>query len=233
MKYNRMLSAVTRHASRGIALVALATMLGGCANDLQQRADLLEQENMDLRARADQLESILGDLENRRALSEGELRALRAENERLRLEGQRRPEPARASADDFGFEGLSGVSTSSRAGEIVVDIAGDVLFDSGKAELKADARRTLDSIASTLNSRYGGQQIRIAGHTDSDPIRRSGWRTNQRLGAERALSVQEYLVSKGVNIDRTHIASYGPSKPKGTKRESRRVEIVILGGGAQ
>jgi outer membrane protein OmpA-like peptidoglycan-associated protein len=113
-------------------------------------------------------------------------------------------------------------------GEVILDIAGDVLFDSGRAVLKGGAKRTLDQIASVLNSQYSGRLIRVAGHTDTDPIRKSKWKTNERLSAERALAVEEYLASRGVAKDRMYVAAYGSAFPRATKAESRRVEIIIM-----
>lgn len=208
-------------------LITGAVLLGGCAHSAKERVTLLEDENFELRARNEQLQASLGQSEQARALLDKEARDLRAEKERLELETSRQG-PSYASADT-GFEGLSGVSTSTNAaGEVIVAVAGDVLFDSGRIDLKSTAKKTLDEIASVLNSRYSGRLIRIAGHTDSDPIKKSKWETNERLSAERALAVETYLQSKGVNGDRMYSAAFGPSQPKGSKQSSRRVEIVVL-----
>jgi len=110
----------------------------------------------------------------------------------------------------------------------VVGVAGDVLFDSGKTELKRSSKSTLDRIAGVIASQYPGRMIRVEGYTDSDPIRKSHWKTNERLSAERAMSVEAYLVSKGVDNDQVYSAAFGPASPKGSKSASRRVEIVIL-----
>lgn len=109
-----------------------------------------------------------------------------------------------------------------------MDIAGEVLFDSGSVTIKSGARGVLDSVVRVIQQRYPNAEIRVAGHTDNDPIRKSDWKTNERLSAERAMAVESYLVSKGLDNNRIHSAAYGPAKPKGTKRESRRVEIIIL-----
>ncbi len=129
-----------------------------------------------------------------------------------------------------GFEGIPGVATSvGGGGEIVVAVEGDVLFDSGRVDLKSSARQSLDRVASVIQSRYPGQKIRIEGYTDSDPIRKSKWRSNEHLSAERALAVEQYLVKKGVSNDSVYSAAFGPSNSKSSKKDSRRVEIVILG----
>ena len=128
-----------------------------------------------------------------------------------------------------GFEGIPGVETSvGGGGEIVVAVAGDVLFDSGSVELKSSARRSLDRVASVLKQKYPGKTIRIEGYTDTDPIRKSKWRSNEHLSAERALAVEQYLVKKGVDNNSVYSAAFGPAKAKPTKKDSRRVEIVIL-----
>ena len=117
-----------------------------------------------------------------------------------------------------------------RGSDIVVTVAGDVLLATASATLRDAARRELDRIASVINSRYSGNEIRIAGHTDQDPIRRSRWKTNERLSAERALAVEEYLATRGVSKSRMHVAGFGPAQLRSTKQQSRRVEIIVLGG---
>ncbi len=215
-------------ALRACALAAVAAVvLSGCSSDMEQRVDLLESENMDLRTRNGQLEKALAQTEGQRSLFDGELRALRAENDRL-AELSRTPAAPTGQTFATGFEGIGGVTTSTRAGELVVDVPGDVLFASGKTSLKGEAKKTLDQIAEILNSSYAGHLIRIAGHTDGDPIRKSQWKTNERLSSERALAVEDYLASRGVEKDRMYAAAFGASNPKGSKKESRRVEIVIL-----
>jgi len=205
-----------------LALPALG--VGGCANDEAQRLAYFEQENVDLRNRATQLQSRLDEAEAELDDAEAELRAARQEAEVLRQERAAQPEPART-----GFEGLAGVETSiTGGGEVVVDIAGDVLFDSGRATLKGGAKRTLDQIAGVLRSQYSGRLVRIAGHTDTDPIRKSKWKTNERLSAERALAVEQYLAEQGVETERMYVAAYGSAYPRATKAESRRVEIIIM-----
>ncbi|RMH29602.1 MAG: hypothetical protein D6693_01750 [Planctomycetota bacterium] len=211
----------------GWTLAAATAVLGGCAHGGADRMTLLEDENYELRTRLQQLQASADQAEQARRLLEEENRRLQAERDRLELEASRIGSST-ASADT-GFEGLAGVSTTTNAvGEVVVAVAGDVLFDSGSATLKSSAKNTLNRIAEVLNSRYPGQMIRVAGHTDSDPIRKSKWKTNERLSAERALAVEEYLSSQGVDNDRMYSAGYGSSQPKASKKESRRVEIIVL-----
>jgi len=206
-----------------LLIVALA-LLSGCNKGAKQRLNLLQQENQELRSRTQGLRDSLSQAEQRRQQIEQELQSLRAEKQQLESELNQAQQ-----APTTGFEGLAGVdSTTLPSGEVVVDVAGDVLFDSGQATLKSTAKESLRRIAQTLNSRYAGRMIRIEGHTDTDPIRKSDWRNNEQLSAERALAVEDFLAEHGVDKDRMFVAAYGPSEPKATKQESRRVEIVVL-----
>ena len=203
-----------------LALVAVLLGVGlvgvGCASNGPGPDDPLVMENQELRRINESLELALRDAEARYA-------ALDEQNRELAAQLAAQPEPL----GDTGFEGL-GAGVSRRPGEVVIDIAGEVLFDSGSVVIKRDAQRVLDSVVGVIRQRYPNNEIRVAGFTDNDPIRKSDWKTNERLSAERAMAVESYLVSKGLDNNRVHSAAFGPAKPKGSKRESRRVEIVIL-----
>lgn len=210
----------------GVFLLLATALLSGCHSG-SERMGLLEDENFELRARNQQIQASLNQSEQARTLLDQEVESLQAD--KASLEDQASRADSSLASVVTGFEGVPGVSTSTNAvGEVVVAVAGDVLFAPGKASLKASAKATLDQVAQVLNSRYSGRMIRIAGHTDSDPIKKSKWKTNERLSAERALAVESFLVKKGVDSDRMYSAAFGPSQPKGSKRDSRRVEIVVL-----
>jgi chemotaxis protein MotB len=203
--------------------------LTGCKSISQSDYDAAIDENTQLRERIASLQDNVRQANERHAAITQENTQLREENARLRQGG-----PAGTGARGAsGFEGIAGVDVGYRpGGEIVVGVAGDVLFASGQATLRQQARQRLDQVAQVLRSQYPNNVIRVEGHTDSDPIRRSGWKTNERLGAERAMAVQEYLVSKGVQGNRIYSATFGASRPRGNKEQSRRVEIVILAPGS-
>ncbi len=199
-----------------LVLLSVALAGVGCASTGPNPDDPLVMENQELRRVNESLEMALADAEAR-------YRALDEQNRDLASQLAAQP----ALGDMTGFEGL-GAGVSRRAGEVVVDIAGEVLFDSGSVTIKRDARGVLDGVVRVIRERYPNAEIRVAGFTDNDPIRKSDWKTNERLSAERAMAVESYLVSKGLSNDRVHSAAYGPAKPKGTKRASRRVEIIVL-----
>ena len=85
----------------------------------------------------------------------------------------------------------------------------------------------LTASPAVLRSKYSGNAIIIAGHTDSDPIRKSGHKSNYHLGFERGWSVRKFLTDKGISSDEIAVMSYGPDRPMGDAQKSRRVEIVV------
>jgi chemotaxis protein MotB len=111
----------------------------------------------------------------------------------------------------------------------------EVLFDSGKSDIKPEAFPSLDKIASVLKENVEDRNIGIEGHTDNEPIKHSKWRSNWELSTSRATSVLHYLVDTGgINPKRVAAIGYGEYRPVGSndtdsgKRQNRRVEIVIL-----
>ena len=137
--------------------------------------------------------------------------------------------PTGGGASDPSLGGIE-ATYDAKAGTLTVNLPGDVLFDAGKAQLKATALGTLDKIASAIKKDYPGKIIRVDGYTDSDPITktRDQWDDNWDLSYGRAKSVMQYLISHGVDQKIVSIVANGSNKSKGSKPASRRVEIVVL-----
>ncbi len=118
---------------------------------------------------------------------------------------------------------------------LVITFVADVLFDSGKAQLKRDAFGVMDKVARVLSENVPQLNVGIEGHTDNQPIKVSGWKSNWQLSTERALSVLNYLTDeKGLSPERFSAIGYGEYRPVSSndsaegRRLNRRVEIVIL-----
>ncbi len=219
--------------SKGMFTVALAlglagTMLGGCSNKKKQ-ADLAAQEALELREQNATLTQ--GNREKDARIAELETKLA----ECTTVAAAPAPQPQQTWAQPAGFPPATNPNAgndsefrvNTQTGEAEVSIAGSALFDSGKTTIKDSAKRQLDRIARELNSNYRGAAIRIEGHTDSDPIRKSKWASNEALSQARADAVKQYLSSKGVSASRMNSIGYGSSRPKSTKAASRRVEIVV------
>jgi len=111
----------------------------------------------------------------------------------------------------------------------------EVLFDSGKTDIKQEAFPALDKIAGVLKDNVEDRNIGIEGHTDNEPIKHSKWKSNWELSTSRATSVLHYLVdTKGIDPKRVAAIGYGEYRPVASndtvegKKQNRRVEIVIL-----
>lgn len=128
-----------------------------------------------------------------------------------------------------------GVTLFKPQGEGVgIRVEDRILFDSGSENLKAQGTQLLDIVADQLVS--GRQNIRIVGHTDSDPVVKTAkkWtHGNIQLSSMRAISVYEYLKKKGVPEKRMCVVGYGPNRPlvdntsTQNKQKNRRVEIIL------
>jgi outer membrane protein OmpA-like peptidoglycan-associated protein len=107
---------------------------------------------------------------------------------------------------------------------------GDVLFNTGRAELNPGAGRKLDQLAQFLNQ-HPERRIEIDGFTDS--VGPDDY--NQDLSQRRADAVKAALLSRGIDASRITTQGYGKSFPVATNNDSggrqlnRRVEVVIGG----
>lgn len=198
----------------GVCVLGLGLMLGGCNNKIKDENAALMSQNQALIAENNSLKANEAALQQRVS----------------QLEQAQVAAPVTGgydySAGDNG--GMSGGGRSYRGGgDEVFVVAGDVLFDSGSATLKSTAKKELDRVISRIKSQHSGQRVRVEGYTDSDPIRKSKWPSNEALSEARAEAVRDYMSSKG--ITRISAVGMGSAKPKATKKDSRRVEIVVVG----
>ncbi len=118
---------------------------------------------------------------------------------------------------------------------LVITFVSEVLFDSGKSDLRVDSLEKLEKVAEVINTTVKDLSIGVEGHTDNEPIKRSGWKSNWELSTARALSVLHYLTEQqNVGAERLSATGYGEYRPvasndtKEGRQNNRRVEIVIL-----
>ena len=139
----------------------------------------------------------------------------------------------RTPAEATGFGPGYDVSFDPSAGTITVTLPNTILFSSGKAALKKATSRELDHIESVLRQKYSNNRIDVVGHTDTDPIKKSKWKDNLELSAQRALSVVRYLIGRGIDNKRIRAIGCGAARPvvsnatASGKSKNRRVEIVV------
>ena len=118
---------------------------------------------------------------------------------------------------------------------LVITFVSEVLFDSGKSKLKDDSLEKLAKVSSVLKTTVSDLNVGVEGHTDDQPIKYSGWKSNWELSTSRALSVLHYLVEgEGIDPIRLSATGFGEYHPvtgndtKEGRQKNRRVEIVIL-----
>ena len=124
---------------------------------------------------------------------------------------------------------------------VIIDIADNILFDSGKADIKPESRELLDKLTKLITSFENN--IIVEGHTDNVPMSSSRYATNWDLSVHRATSVVHYFIQqKQIPPERLSAAGYGeyrPIAPNDTAENralNRRVNILIeasLGGGEE
>lgn len=202
--------------------LAISFSMLGCNSNLQTENDLLKNENEELRAQYKESNVALQAADDDLRRIQSDLRAEQEYSAELQTALDTRPETISI------FENISGVDVTLRDKDLALTVASDLLFNSGSATLRNSAKNTLSQVASALSSTYPNQSIVIMGYTDTDQIKKSNFKSNWHLAFDRAWSVRDYLVSKGVKKDRIAIESWGPTKPLSTKEASRRVDIVVV-----
>ncbi len=199
----------------GVVVVGIVGSLvgsAGCAVHLHKR----------LPSDLERIANLSEDLERERQLREQEQAKLDEAMEQLRR-------ALRKEIDDDQVK----VGMDERG--VVITFVAEVLFDSGKVKIRPEAYPVLDKVAQVLTDVTPDRRIAIEGHTDNEPIKRSGWKSNWELSTARSTSVLHYLVDeKGIQPDLVHSTGYGEYKPvtsndtREGRQKNRRVEIVIL-----
>ncbi len=215
------------HVVKAKAIVPLLLVVGlslvsGCT-DYKKKYDYLNVEHQNLKGRFENLQNEKQQLAQRISQDQQTIDQLRRQIEELNQT------PAQATGFGEGYD----VAFDAAAGTITVTLPNTILFDSGKASLKSATSAELDHILSVLKSNYAGKKIDVVGHTDADPIKKSEWKDNWELSAQRALSVARYLMDHGIADELVRAAGAGPARPVASnstsagKAKNRRVEIVV------
>ncbi len=219
----------SRHAGwLTIVPLALAFAVGGCCKKekqqiqaLQEQYNDLSNQNQDLRSQLSEAKARNNALMSELNTKESQLSSAEARAAELQSELAATPAPTPTAETAEGW-------TVTVVGDKIT-VGSDVLFASGKAELTSGGKRALDKIAGDLRTTYAGLPVRVMGYTDTDPIRKSKWKDNLELSAHRAMAVERYLESRGVEPERMESVAKGEEHPvPGSKTKSRRVEIIVV-----
>jgi len=197
---------------------------------IEELRDKLKQAGADV----DSLNASLA--EQRKALEEYKRRAEQLEQIRKRFELLKQK-----------LEALTkiGLTVSVRKNRMVISMPGDVLFDSGKVDLKPKGFEILKQVADVVrgDAQLNDRTFQVAGHTDSRPLGPgSPYKDNWGLSAMRAREVLMYLIAPttdkkgggGLNPAKWSAVGYGDTDPIAGneddegRQKHRRVELLLM-----
>jgi chemotaxis protein MotB len=209
----------------------MAFAAAGCAtvpkeqfDQLNVKASQLDEQNKALNAQLLSSEAAKADLQNRATLEAQRANAAEAQLAQFRATGAGKPNGAVAEPAKPTHE-----KTSARTGKDYT--LSSEIFPAGKATLTSAGKQKVDELAATLKKQHAGNTILVYGYTDSDPIKKSSWKDNLELSAQRAMAVTRELIAKGIaakNIETVAMGSEHPVAANSTasgKAQNRRVIV--------
>jgi chemotaxis protein MotB len=120
-----------------------------------------------------------------------------------------------------------------RAGRMILALPNDVLFDSGKTDIKPIGKQTITKVAEVLRT-LAGRKFQVAGHTDDVKIQSPRFPSNWELSTARAVEVTKLLVGGGMPETTLSAAGYGEFDPvmandtPENRQKNRRIEITLV-----
>ena len=180
-------------------------------------------------------DSKLQELADQLGASQEEIKELQESIENLEAEKMKLSEELAEKIEESLAENFMSnqVDVSFDANCVILSLNGAFLFDSGKADLKTEAKPILNKIGKILN-RDADNTVEIEGHTDSVPLNGGRYENNDVLSSYRALAVFNYL-KDNASIDPSIMKHSGRGEympiadnsiPEG-RAKNRRVEIKI------
>jgi chemotaxis protein MotB len=206
------------------------------ANELKKAGVDVEQLSAKLQEEGTERERLSADVDElKRAVQEYQGRAAQLERIRGRFE------ELRGKLQQLTKLGLK---VEVRHNRMVISLPGDVLFPSGKDQLKDDGKNVLQAVADVIRNdpQLSQRFFQVAGHTDTQPLNGGPFKDNWGLSAMRARTVLVFLISKvgskegggGLDATRLHAAGYGetdpvaPNETPAERGKNRRVELVLM-----
>ena len=207
-------------------------------DEAQRQAELAAAREAKIKAEADLAAvkaKMEADAQAAQAKAEAEALAARtkAEADEREAKAMAEVEQARKAAEALRAQLLEQfnriLDTRDTQRGLVINMA-DVLFDTGKFELRPIAREKLARLAGIVLA-HPGLNLDIEGHTDST----GSDELNQKLSDQRAESVRKYLIEQGMPETSLVAVGFGKSMPVADnstaagRQQNRRVEIIVSG----
>lgn len=194
---------------------ALVGELTGRLQKLGQNVDKLTSEKGQLTAGLDDARARLEELRKQKAAAEARAATFRTLVEKLR------------SMIDAGK-----LTVKIRNGRMLIALPNDVLFDSGRVDVKPAAKEAIAQVAQALSG-IADRRFLVGGHTDNVPIKTARFPSNWELSAGRAIEVTRLLIADGMRPETLAAAGYAEFDPLGAndtpehKAANRRIEIIL------
>jgi chemotaxis protein MotB len=124
------------------------------------------------------------------------------------------------------------IKVTVRNGRMLLVLPNDILFDSGKVELKDEGKTAIANVAKVLAG-MADRHFLVAGHTDNVPIKTHKFRSNWELSTQRAVEVTRLMVEGGMKPSQLGAAGYADFDPAASndtpdgQKQNRRIEIVV------
>ena len=227
------------------AIDASKKRVGELEGQLQSMGMDMTRLNEALATRGQALESVNNDLaQMRKALAEYQARARTLEAIKARMLALRQK-----------LESLTalGLKVNIRRNRMIISLPGDILFDSGKTDLKPEGKRILLEVAKVVRGdpQLLDRDFQVAGHTDNQPLNRPPYYDNWGLSLMRAREVLKFLIAPtdakpsgagpnrvepggGLPATKWSAGGFGETDPvvvndtAPNKQKNRRVELIVM-----
>jgi chemotaxis protein MotB len=205
--------------------------------DLEGRIAELEKTQAELQNQLDAANAELSMYESKTGGLEAALKTTKDELDVLRkqrMQAEKRLREYRKLAERLASMVESGkLSVKVRNGKMVIELSNNILFPSGKTDVKDEGQAALTELAGVLKD-IGDRSFLVTGHTDNVPISNKRFDSNWELSTARAVNVVQYLQDAGVAPTQLAAAGYGEYDPVASnetdegKALNRRIEIVLM-----
>jgi chemotaxis protein MotB len=235
------------------AVLAAALIAGGCVSrgdyekleaEKNQEIDALQKQRGGLQEQVQSLQSQRSALEVQKTSLEQQQADLRRQVDALEQQRTQLLSASRQTQSQYDAL-VRNLTEEVRKGELqvrqykdmlTVDVAEQMFFDSGRANLKDTGKSVLKKVGEALKG-YEDKVIRVVGHTDNVPITKSlrkVFPSNWELSVARATTVVRYLQETGIPPERmvaSGRAEYQPIASNDSaegRRKNRRIEITLI-----
>jgi len=211
------------------AILAASLAAGGCVS--QGEYDKLQA---DKNAEIAGLKKDKTALEQQQAESKKQIDALEQQRAQLAAASQQDKSQFDALVANLNDEVKKGqLQVRQYKDMLTVDVAEQLFFDSGRADLKDTGKSVLKKVAEAIKD-YNDKVVRVVGHTDNVPIKTKQFASNWELSVARATTVVRFLQEAGVPPDRmvaSGRAEFQPVADNDTaegRQKNRRIEITLI-----